>query len=94
MDIALRMLIRLRKQGEVVALEGRIAWEGDHGQMRRPRHIAEPDEDSRADSGRCSRLIHRHLLHRQPFISVAQSPGLPILYSVGAGRSLDALLEG
>ena len=50
-DTALRTLVRLRKQRDVLGLEGKIVWEGDLEEMRQPRYIAEPDEDYRADSG-------------------------------------------
>lgn len=50
-DTALRTLVRLRRQRDVLTLEGKIVWEGDLEEMRQTRYVAELDEDYRADSG-------------------------------------------
>jgi Arc/MetJ family transcription regulator len=49
-DTALRTLVRLRRQRDVLTLEGKIVWEGDLEEMRQARYVAESDEDYRADS--------------------------------------------
>lgn len=50
-DTALRTLVRLRKQRAVLALEGKITWEGDLENLRQARYMAKDDEEYRADVG-------------------------------------------
>ncbi|MSP13643.1 MAG: type II toxin-antitoxin system VapB family antitoxin [Chloroflexi bacterium] len=50
-DLALRMLVRVKKQRKVLELAGKISWEGDLEQMRLERFAAESDIDYHAHSG-------------------------------------------
>ena len=43
-DTALRTLVRLERQKDILALEGTVHWEGDLDEMRASRFLAEEKE--------------------------------------------------
>jgi len=45
-DLALRKLVQLERQRQVIALEGAIEWEGDLDEMRKARSFGGGDEDA------------------------------------------------
>jgi len=46
-DTALRMLVEQRRAQALLALEGKIAWEGDLSEMRRARYVDGTKRDDR-----------------------------------------------
>jgi Arc/MetJ family transcription regulator len=50
-DAALHAFIRLQRQRAVLALEGRVDWQGDVQAMRTARFVAEEGVDYNAGSG-------------------------------------------